>query len=255
MKLLEGKKALILGIANERSLAYGIAKEFQKAGARLAITFLNQAMEKRVTPLANELGADFTCEMDVSVDEHYDLLKNKIEEKWGNFDILVHSLAFAPTEDLKGDFLSTSRQGFTVACDVSAYSLVALSRTLVPLMNPEGSIMAMTYHGSTQVVRNYNVMGVAKAALEASMRYLAYELGTKTIRVNCISAGPMRTLASSGVADFRDMLKNVEEKAPLHRNITLEDVGQMALFLAANFSKNVTGQVLYVDSGHSVVAI
>lgn len=253
MTLLSGKKALILGVANERSIAWGITKVLKQNGANVALSYLNESLEKRVKPLAEEVGADFTFEMDVTNESHYPEMEKIVKEKWGTFDILVHSLAFADRNDLKGRFVETSRQGYLTACEVSAYSLVALSRQLYPIMNPEGSILAMTYYGSEKVVKNYNVMGVAKAALEASVRYLADDLGKESIRVNAISAGPIKTLAASGVSGLRGMLSEVGEKAPLRRNVSQEDVGGAALYLASDFSKNVTGQTLYVDAGLSTI--
>lgn len=253
MKLLEGKKALIFGVANDRSIAWGIAQEFKKHGAQIALSYANDALKKRVEPLAEEVGADFTFEMDVTNDDHYEGLESKVKEHWESFDILVHSIAFADRQDLKGQFVDTSRKGFQLACDVSAFSLVGLSQKLQSMMNNEGSVLAMTYYGSQKVVQNYNVMGVAKAALESSTRYLAEDLGAKGIRVNCISAGPIKTLAASGISGFRTLLSQVEEKAPLKRNVTQEDVGGNAVYLASDLSKGVTGQVLYVDSGLSIL--
>jgi len=253
MSLLKGKKALILGVANDMSIAWGITKAFKEHGANVALTYLNDGLKKRVEPLAQQVGADFLCEMDATQDDHYGNLRKTVEEKWGKFDILVHSLAFADRNDLKADFSDTSRDGFKLACDVSAFSLIGLCHHLKDLMNPEGSVMAMTYHGSQQVLRGYNVMGVAKAALEASSRYLAEDLGRKQLRVNCISAGPIRTLASSAVPGLRDVFKMVEEKAPLHRNVTQDDVAGMAVYLASDLSRGVTGQVLYVDSGLAIM--
>ncbi|MCK5883474.1 MAG: enoyl-ACP reductase [Bacteriovoracaceae bacterium] len=254
MGLLTGKKALILGVANERSLAWGVAKSFKEQGAQVALTYPNEKMKDRVIPLASELGADFTCEMDVTVDEQYGELAKVVEENWGKFDILVHSIAFADRNDLRGEFSETSREGFKMACDVSAFSLIGLSNALKGLLNENGSVMAMTYYGSVKMLKNYNVMGVAKAALEASARYLAEDLGQFGVRVNCISAGAIRTLASSGVGSIKEIFKAVEEKAPLRRNITIEDVGGAAVYLGSDLSKNVTGQVMYVDSGISSIA-
>ena len=253
MKLLEGKKALILGVANERSLAWGITRAFKEQGAQVALTYVNEAIHKRVLPLSQEIKADFITEMDVTNDSHYEQLKQTIQKEWQNFDILVHSLAFADKDDLGRPFVHTSREGFRLACDVSAFSLVGLCNSLESLMNPGGSIMCMTYYGSQKVVKNYNVMGVAKAALEASARYLAEDLGGKGIRVNCISAGPVKTLAASGVTGLRGLLSQVEEKAPLKQNISSEDVGGTAVYLASSLSQRVTGQVLYVDSGLSIL--
>ena len=253
MGILDGKKALIFGIANERSIAWGIAQELKNQGAQVALSYMNEAIQKRVEPLAEKIGADFTFQMDVANDEDYTKLPEVIKEKWGSFDILVHSIAFADRTDLKDSFVKTSREGFKLACDISAFSLVGLSHSLVELMNPGASIMAMSYYGSQKVVTNYNVMGVAKAALEASTRYLANDLGEKDIRVNCISAGPIKTLAASGISGFRDLLGKVEEYAPMKKNVTQSDVGGTAVYLASSLSTGVTGQVIYVDSGLSIM--
>jgi enoyl-[acyl-carrier protein] reductase I len=253
MGLLKGKRALIFGVANERSIAWGIAKAFKEQGAAVALSYMNEAIEKRVKPLAEELGADFTFEMDVTNDDHYQKLTGRINKHWDKFDILVHSMAFADREDLKNEFLQTSRKGFLNACDVSAFSLVGLTQTLEPMINPEGSIMSMTYYGSQKVVTNYNVMGVAKAALEASTLYLASDMGKRSVRVNSISAGPIKTLAASGISGFRSLLSQVESIAPLQRNISPEDVGGTAVYLASDLAKNVTGQTIYVDAGLSIM--
>ncbi len=253
MGLLTGKKALILGVANDRSIAWGIAKALKAQGASLALTYMNDAIHKRVEPLAQEIGADFIAQMDVSNDDHYPALKKIVEEKWGQFDILIHSLAFADKDDLSKPFLQTSRKGFLMACDISAYSLVGLCQTLEPLMNDGGSVVAMTYYGSQKVVKNYNVMGVAKAALEASTRYLAYDLGPRKIKVNCISAGPIKTLAASGISGFRSLLSQVEEIAPMKEGVSQDDVAGTAVYLTTELSGGVTGQVLYVDAGLSIL--
>ena len=252
--LLAGKKALILGLANEKSIAWGITTKLKEQGCRIALTYLNDALKKRVEPLGQEIGADFITEMDVTVDQHYQNLKETVEREWGKFDILVHSLAFANREDLKGRFHQTSRQGFALACDISAFSLIGLCHSLKDLFNTNASVMAMTYHGSVKVMDNYNVMGVAKAALESSARYLASDLGQDGIRVNCISAGPIKTLAASGISGLRGILDKVEERAPLKRNVTQEEVGGTAVYLASDLSSGVTGQILYVDSGYSILA-
>ncbi|MBY0516722.1 MAG: enoyl-ACP reductase [Bacteriovoracaceae bacterium] len=253
MGLLTGKKALILGVANERSIAWGIAKALKAQGASLALTYMNDAIHKRVEPLAQEIGADFIALMDVSQDDHYPALKKTVEEKWGKFDILIHSLAFADKDDLSKPFLQTSRKGFLMACDISAYSLVGLCQHLEPIMNDGGSVVAMTYYGSQKVVKNYNVMGVAKAALEASTRYLAYDLGPRKIKVNCISAGPIKTLAASGISGFRSLLSQVEEIAPMKEGVSQDDVAGTAVYLTTSLSGGVTGQILYVDSGLSIL--
>jgi enoyl-[acyl-carrier protein] reductase I len=253
MKLLEGKKALILGLANDRSIAWGITKAFKDAGASIGLSYMNDAIKKRVEPLAEEIGADFTFLMDVTNDDHYATMKETVEKNWGKFDILVHSLAFADKEDLGRPFMHTSRKGFAMACDISAFSLVGMTDALAPLMNDNGSIISMTYYGSQKVIKNYNVMGVAKAALEASTRYLAYDLGPRGIKVNCISAGPIKTLAASGITGFRSLLTQVEEISPMKRNVTPEDCGGAAVYLASSMSGGVTGQVLYVDSGLNIL--
>lgn len=253
MKLLEGKRALIFGVANDRSIAWGIARQLKEQGASVALSYVNDAIKKRVEPLAEELGADFIFEMDVTNDDHYSNLRSNVEKHWDSFDILVHSIAFADRTDLKDGFVNTSREGFKMACDISAFSLVGLSQSLYPIMNKGGSIMAMSYYGSQKVIKNYNVMGVAKAALEASTRYLANDLGQHDIRVNCLSAGPIKTLAASGISGFRELLNRVEEIAPMKKNVTTEDVGGGAVYLASPLSNGVTGQVIYVDSGLSIL--
>ena len=254
MALLAGKKIIILGLANEKSIAYGISKALKMHGASIALSFQNEQLQKRVEPLAQELGADFIFEMEVTQDDHYPRMKEIIIQKWGKIDGVVHSLAFADREDLKVNFSQTSRKGFALACDISAFSLVGVANTLKDLMNKGGSIFALTYHGSQKVTPGYNVMGVAKAALEASMRYLADDLGPQDIRVNCISAGYIRTLASSAIKGAKEMISQSEEKAPLRRAVSPEDVGGTAVYLASDLSHNVTGQILYVDSGLSIMA-
>lgn len=253
MSLLAGKKALIFGVANDRSIAWGITQELKNHGAQVALSYVNEAIQKRVEPLAEEIGADFIFELDVCNDEHYEKALELVKEKWGDFDILIHSIAFADRKDLKDKFVNTSREGFKLACDISAFSLVGLSNTFAPIMNQGGSILAMSYYGSQKVITNYNVMGVAKAALEASCRYLANDLGEQKIKVNCISAGPIKTLAASGISGFRDLLSKVESIAPLRDNITQKDVGGTAVYLASELSNGVTGQVIYVDSGLSIL--
>ena len=255
MKLLEGKNALVLGLANEKSIAWGIIKAFKEQGANIGLNYLNEHLKKRVEPLAEEVGADFCVELDVTNDEHMDSLANTVKSKWDKVDIIVHSLAFADKNDLSGRFVDTSRKGFSLAMDISAYSLVGVCQRLEPLFSDDSSVIAMTYHGSTKVVENYNVMGVAKAALEANIRYLADDLGPKGVKVNAISAGPIRTLASAGISGFRSILKVVEERAPLRKNVTPEDVAGTALYLGSGLSSGVTGQVIYVDSGYSILSL
>jgi enoyl-[acyl-carrier protein] reductase I len=253
MGLLTGKKVLIFGVANERSIAWGIARQMKEQGAQIGLSYMNDAIKKRVEPLAKELGADFTFEMDVTNDDHYSTLEEKIKKEWDSVDVIVHSIAFADRADLKDSFVKTSREGFKLACDISAFSLVGLSNSLYGMMNEGGSIMAMSYYGSQKVIKNYNVMGVAKAALEASTRYLANDLGQYGIRVNCISAGPVKTLAASGISGFRELLSKVEENTPMRKNITTENVGGSAVYLGSDLAEGVTGQVLYVDSGLSIL--
>ena len=250
--LLQGKKALILGLANNKSIAYGIAKAFVDNGAEMALTWPGESIRKRVEPLAEELGAAFTMPCDVTKDEEIRAAAATLKKEWGTFDILVHAVAFAQREDLQGRYIDTSRAGFEVALETSAYSLVALAREFAPLMNAGGAVMTLTYYGAEKVVTNYNVMGVAKAALEASVRYLAYDLGSQNIRINAISAGPIKTLAASGIGGFNRILHHIEKHSPLHRNVTIEDVGNTALFLASNLATGITGQTIYVDSGYSI---
>ncbi|HEY4485171.1 MAG TPA: enoyl-ACP reductase [Nitrospiria bacterium] len=256
MGLLDGRKGVIFGVANEKSIAWAIAQALHKEGAELAFTYAGDALEKRVRPLADSLGAKLILPCDVTKDDQIQAAFDQIRSSFGHLDILVHAVAFANKEDLKADFLNTSRDGFRLALDVSAYSLTVLSRHAAPLMEGRpGSIMTLTYYGAEKVVPRYNVMGVAKAALEASVRYLAADLGPRGIRVNAISAGPIRTLASAGISGFLDMLHHVEGKAPLRRNVTAEEVAGTALYLASDLSRGVTGEVIYVDSGYSIMGM
>lgn len=253
--MLNGKKALIFGLANNKSIAYGISKTFKEHGASLAFGYPNEAIQKRVEPLSEELGGDFTFPCDVTSDEQIAAAADLVRQKWNGVDILVHSVAFAQREDLQGRFIDTSRKGFGIALDVSAYSLVALCRAFEPMLSPEASVMTMTYYGAEKVIQNYNVMGVAKAALEASVRYLAADLGKKSVRINAISAGPIKTLASSGISGFKDIFAHIEKHAPLGRNVTIQDVGGLALFLASPLSSAITGEVIHVDSGYNTLGI
>ena len=255
MGLLTGKKAFIFGVANERSIAWGIARAFHAEGAELGFNFLGEALEKRVRPLAESVGAKLVLPCDATKDDQIAALYDAVGKAWGKFDILVHCMAFANKDDLAGSFTNTSRAGFALAMDVSAYSLIAITRPAVPLLNDGASIMALTYYGSVKVVPNYNVMGVAKAALEASVRYLAYDLGPRNIRVNAISAGPIKTLAASGVGGFKTMLKTAGEMNPLRRNVSQEEVGSTAVYLASSWASGVTGDVLYVDAGANIVGM
>ncbi|MBK8984622.1 MAG: enoyl-ACP reductase [Chloroflexi bacterium] len=255
MKLLEGKKALIFGIANQRSIAWGIAKALHEHGAEIGFSYGIPQLEKRVRPLADELGVTFVEMCDVSSDEEITAVFAKAAAHFGQIDILVHAIGYALKEDLEGRFVSTSREGFRIALDISAYSLVALAREAVPLMPNGGVILTLTYYGAEKVIPHYNVMGVAKAALEASTRYLAADLGPQGIRVNAISAGPIKTLAAAGIAGFRKMLGYVEERAPLRRNIDQDEVGKTALWLCSDLSSGVTGEVVYVDAGYHILGM
>jgi enoyl-[acyl-carrier protein] reductase I len=253
--LVQGKKALIFGVANDKSIAYAIAKELKDNGASIALSYAGEALKKRVEPIHEELGSEFLFQCDVADDEAIRQSAELVQEKWGNFDILVHSVAFANRDDLKGRYVETSRDGFHLALDISAYSLVALCQAYEKLLNDNASVMAMTYYGAEKVITHYNVMGVAKAALECSVRYLAMDLGERGIRVNAISAGPLKTLAASGISGFKTILATIEERAPLRRNIVQEDVGKTGLFLASDLSRAITGEVIYVDSGYNIMGI
>jgi len=253
---LSGKTALVTGIANNRSIAWGIAQKLHEAGAKLGITYLPDDRDRnkgKVAELTDPLAPSFLLPCNVQDDAQVDQLFTAIAEKWEKIDILVHCLAFANKEDLSGNFTDTSRAGFQLALDVSAYSLIHLCRAAKPLMKDGGSVITMTYIGGVKVVPNYNVMGIAKAALEMNVRYLASELGSNNIRVNAISAGPIRTLASAAIGDIHKMLHHVEETSPLHRLVTPEDVGNVATFLGSDLSSAVTGQIIYVDAGYEVM--
>lgn len=253
--LLEGKKALIFGVANNRSIAYGISEAFHNEGARLAFSYMGDAIKKRVEPISAELGGEFNFLCDVSSDAQIAESVQLVKEKWGQVDVLVHSVAFAHKEDLHGRFLDTSRAGFATALDISAYSLVAICKAFEPLLSPSAAVLTMTYYGSEKVIHNYNVMGVAKAALEASVRYLASDLGPQGVRINAISAGPIKTLSASGISDFRTILDRIEESAPLRRNVTIAEVGNMAAFLCSDRASAITGDIVYVDCGVNTVGL
>jgi len=256
MKLLEGKKAAVFGVANDRSIAWAISEAFHAQGAELAFTFAGEVLEKRVRPLAEGIGSKIILPCDVTNDEEIEKVFFTLKREWGAVDILVHAIAFANKEDLANPYVQTSRQGFHLALDVSAYSLVALARHAAPLMEGrKGSILTLTYMGAERVIPNYNVMGVAKAALEASVRYLAHDLGPKGIRVNAISAGPIRTLAAAGISDFRTMLHHVADRAPLKRNIDADEVGKTAIYLCSDWGSAVTGEVLHVDAGYNIMGM
>lgn len=255
---LTGKNALVTGIANNRSIAWGIAQQLHRAGANLGITYLPDErgrMEKKVAELVEPLSPSLFLPCDVQNDEQIQSTFNAIRDKWDKLDILIHCLAFANKDDLSGDISNTSRSGFTTALEVSTYSLMQLSGAAKPLMTEGGSIVTLTYLGGVRVVPNYNVMGVAKAALETSVRYLAAELGPQNIRVNAISAGPIRTLASSAVGGILDMIHHVEQVAPLRRTVTQMEVGNAAAFLCSNLSSGITGQVIYVDAGYEIMGM
>jgi enoyl-[acyl-carrier protein] reductase I len=253
--ILHGKKALVFGVANDHSIAWGIARALHEQGAVVGFSSVESLLEKRVRPLAASIGSTFVEPCDVQSDAEI----RAVFEKWhlahGELDILVHALAFARREDLDGRFVDTSREGFGLALDVSAYSLVALVREARELMRPGSSVMTLTYYGAEKVVQHYNVMGVAKAALEASVRYLAADLGPAGIRVNAISAGPVRTLAAAGISGFKKMYGAFAEVAPLRSNITIDDVAGTAVYLASDLSRQVTGETIYVDGGFSVLGV
>jgi len=255
MNLLEGKKVLIFGIANQRSIAWGVAKTFHEQGAEIGFSYGIPQLEKRVRPLAEQIGVEFVEMCDVSNDDEIDVVFKKAEAHFGHIDVLVHSVAYAPREELMGRFLDTTRAGFAQALDISAYSLIALSRRAAPLMADGGSIVCMTYYGAEKVIPHYNTMGVAKAALEATTRYLAADLGPQNIRVNAISAGPIKTLSAGGIAGFRKMLKYTEERNPLRRNVDQEEVGRSALYLCSELGSGVTGEVVHVDAGYHILGM
>jgi enoyl-[acyl-carrier protein] reductase I len=256
--LLEGRRALVVGVANKRSMAWGIARALAREGADLALTYQTERFKENLDELVTELPRPvLEFPLDVTVDGSLDALADTLSREWDRLDVLVHSVAHARSDELGGRFVNTSRDGWGLALDVSAYSLVGLARVMLPLLKASGSasIMALTYLGSERVLPNYNVMGVAKAALESAVRYLAADLGVDGIRVNAISAGPVKTLAASGVKGFSSMLHEIEQRAPLRRNITTEDVGNAAVFLASDWARNITGQVLFVDAGYHVMGI
>lgn len=256
MGLLDGKKAVIFGIANEKSIAWAIAQAFRREGAELAVTYANETVAKRVIPLAESIGASLVLPCDVRNDAEIKDVFAEIGKAWGGIDTLVHSIAFGSKEELKGSFLNTTREGFALALDVSAYSLIALMKEAHPLMAGKGgSAITLTYYGGQKVFPSYNVMGVAKAALEMSVRYLAEAVGGDAIRVNAISAGPLKTLASAGVGGFNQIAGHVAEKAPLRRNITQEEVAGAAVYLASSLSSGVSGEVHFVDSGYNIIGL
>jgi enoyl-[acyl-carrier protein] reductase I len=252
---LKGKVAVVFGLANKRSIAWGIAQKLSEAGATLAICYQNERLKKEADALIPELKNAKAYQCDVSVDAEIDALFATLKETYGTLHIIVHAVAYAPADAIKNDFLLTTREDFRIAHDVSVYSLIAVSRAAVPLMTEGGSILTLTYYGSTKVFPNYNVMGVAKAGLEAAVRYLAASLGAKNIRVNAISAGPIKTLAARGIGDFSKILDAVTERAPLHRNVDQLEVGGAALFLASDLASGITGEVTYVDCGFNITGL
>ena len=252
--VLAGKKALVVGVANEDSIAYGCAKAFRSVGADLAISWLNEKARRWVEPLARELQASITGELDVAVPGQLEALFDQIREKWRHLDILVHSIAFAPKEDLQGGLLNCSADGFAKAMDISCHSFVRMAKLAAPLMTEGGSMFAMSYLGANRVVANYNVMGPVKAALEAVCRYLAYELGPQGVRVHAISPGPLKTRAASGLKDFETMLNEAARKAPLGELVDIMDVGYTCAYLATPFARRVTGELVYVDGGANLIA-
>jgi enoyl-[acyl-carrier protein] reductase I len=255
MALMAGKRGLIMGVANERSLAWGIAKALHEEGARLAFSYQGDAIGKRVRPLADSLDSEIVLEADVASEESLERTFAALAERWGRLDFLVHAIAFSDKEELKGQYIETTRANFLRTLEVSCYSFTAVCRRAAPLMRGGGSLLTLTYAGSERVMPHYNVMGVAKAALEASVRYLAADLGGDNIRVNAISAGPIKTLAASGIGDFRYILKWNQLNSPLKRNVTIEDVGGAGLYLLSDLSAGVSGEIHHVDCGYHVVGM
>ena len=257
MGFLAGKRALIVGIASDRSIAYGVAKAMQREGAELALTYQTDKLKKRVDAAGREFGTDIVLPLDVADDAQIDTLFGALDKQWGSLDIIVHSVGFAPREQLEGSFVdAVTRDGFRIAHDISAYSFAALAKAGRKLMHGRnGALLTMSYLGAVRTMPNYNVMGVAKASLEATTRYLADSLGPEGIRVNAISAGPIRTLAASGISGFRGMLAEAEQKTPLRRNVTIDEVGNAGAFLCSDLASGITGDVLYVDSGYHIVGM
>lgn len=252
---LKDKRGLIMGVANERSIAWGIAEAAAASGAELAFTYQGEALEKRVRPLAEKIGANIVVPCDVTDEASVDSAFQAIEDEWGEIDFVVHAIAFSDKNELDGLYLDTSRENFARTMDISVYSFTAVAQRAAPLMKDGGALITLTYYGAEQVMPHYNVMGVAKAALESSVKYLAADLGSKNIRVNAISAGPIKTLAASGIGDFRFILKWNELNAPLKRNVTIDDVGRAGLFLLSDLGSGVTGETLHVDSGYHTVGM
>jgi len=254
--LMKGKKGIVLGIANKKSIAYGIAKACRDQGASMAITFLNERFEKKLAPIAQELGCEerlYPC--DVSKPEEIEALRESLERDFGEIDFIVHSIAFAPKEGLSGHFVDISKEAFNVAMDISVYSLIEIARVLKPIMSSNSSILTLSYYGGEKYIPNYNLMGVAKAALEMTVKYMAEDLGRDGIRVNAVSAGPIKTLAAAGIGDFSFMLKWNAANSPLRRNVTIEDVGNSGMYLLSDLSASVTGEIHYVDGGFNIMGM
>lgn len=255
MNLLSGKTAMIFGVANQRSIAWGITKAFHEQGATIGLSYAGEALERRVKPLAESIDCTFVEQCDVTQDDQIEAVTQKAVDEFGEIDILVHAIGFANRDELSGFFYNTSRDGFHLAMDISVFSFTALAKAFQPYLRPGGALLTMTAYGSEKVSPNYNIMGVAKAALEASVRYLAYDFGKQGVRVNAISAGPVRTLAAAGVSGFKEMYRRFPEIAPLHEPIIIEDVGSAAVFLCSDLALKTTGEVLFVDSGFNILGI
>jgi enoyl-[acyl-carrier protein] reductase I len=255
MNLLAGKNALIFGVANERSIAWGITKAFHEQGAKIGLSYAGEVLERRVRPLAESLDITFVEQCDVSQDDQIQAVADRAAEVFGGIDIIVHSIGFANREELTGPYYLTSRTGFHLALDISAFSFTALAKAFQPILRQGGSLLTLTFHASERVFPNYNVMAIAKASLEASVRYLAYDLGSQGVRVNAISAGPIRTLAAAGVSGFKSMYREFTEVAPLRQNVTIEDIGNSAVFLCSDMASKTTGQILFVDSGFNILGL
>jgi enoyl-[acyl-carrier protein] reductase I len=252
---MQGKRGLIMGLANDRSLAWGIARSLAEQGAELAFSYQGESLEKRVRPLAEQVGSDFLIDCDVSSPDALDAAFEQLRERWGQLDFLVHAIGYSDKNELRGKFVDTSIDNFLMTMNISVYSFVAVTQRARAMMKPGGSIVTLTYYGAEKVIPHYNVMGVAKAALESSVKYLAMDLGPEGIRVNGISAGPIKTLAASGIGDFRYILKWNEYNSPLRRNVTIEDVGGAGLYLLSDLASGVTGEIHHVDAGYNVVGM
>jgi enoyl-[acyl-carrier protein] reductase I len=255
MPLLAEKRAIVFGVANDHSIAWAIAQALRREGAELALTYVGETLERRVRPLAESIGVQTVLPCDVTKDAEIAATFETLRQRWGRVDVVIHAVAFAQREELKGRFVETSRAGFQMALDISAYSLVAIAREAAPLMTAGSSLLTLTYFGAEKVLPNYNVMGIAKAALEACVRYLAFDLGPQGIRVNAISAGPLRTLSSAGITGFKAMLHHHEERAPLRRSITAEEVAKTAVYLCSDLGSGVTGEIVHVDAGSNIVGM